>query len=150
MLDIDAFKRIVETVAFHQLVGITLEKANVSTGIAVLRLPYNPKLSLFPEIGAYHGGAIASLIDTAGSVICGLQAGRPAPTINFRVDFLKSPVKIDLLATGRLIRAGKSVSVADAEISDDHGAIYAIGRGTFSTAASVRAIQTAAEAAKQG
>ncbi len=68
---------------------------------------YDPKLSIFPDAGVYHGGVIASLIDVAGAVACGLPLGRPTPTANFRVDFLKSPAKIDLIATGRLVRSGR-------------------------------------------
>jgi uncharacterized protein (TIGR00369 family) len=149
MLDIDAFKRIVETVAFHQLIGLKLEKADAAAGTAVLRLPYDSKLSIFPELGIYHGGVIAALIDVAGVVACGLQTGRPTPTINFRVDFLKSPAKVDLIATGQLVRAGKCVAVADVEISDNAGEVYAVGRGTFSTSASFRAIRAGAESASQ-
>ncbi|MDT2019545.1 PaaI family thioesterase [Methylocella sp. CPCC 101449] len=149
MLDVEAFKRIVETAAFHQLIGLKLERADVEAGIAVLRQPYNPRLSIFPEAGVYHGGVIASLIDVAGAVACGLQVGRPTPTANFRVDFLKSPAKIDLLATGKVVRAGKSVSVADVEITDDKGEVYAVGRGTFSMSAVFKAIEGGGEHAKR-
>lgn len=147
MLDIDAFRRIVETAAFHQFIGLRLDRADEAAGVVVLRLPYDPRLSIFPDAGVYHGGVIAALIDVAGAVACGLKTGRPTPTANFRVDFLKSPAKIDLIATGRLVRAGKTLSVADIEISDDQGEVYAIGRGTFSTAASFKAINAGAESA---
>ena len=134
MLDIDAFRRIVEAAAFHRLIGLKLERIDVEAGVAVLRQPYDPKLSIFPDAGTYHGGVIAALVDIAGSVACGLRLGHPAPTANFRIDFLKSPAKTDLIATGRLVRSGKTLAVADAEIHDDGGNLYAIGRGTFSTA----------------
>lgn len=116
----------------------------------MLRLPYSPALSIFPDAGVYHGGVIAALIDVAGAVACGLKTGRPTPTANFRVDFLKSPAKIDLIATGRLVRAGKALSVADVEISDDKGEVYAVGRGTFSTTASFKAISAGAASALTG
>jgi uncharacterized protein (TIGR00369 family) len=143
-LDVAAFARIVESCAFHQLIGLTLERADPEAGVAVLRQPYDPKLSIFPEAGVYHGGVIAALIDVAGAVACGLQVGRPTPTVNFRVDFLKSPAKVDLIATGRLIRTGRNIAVADVEISDASGQVYAIGRGTFSTAAAFKAIEQGA------
>lgn len=149
MLDVEAFKRIIETAAFHQVIGVKLESADVEAGIAVLRLPYHPSLSIFPEAGVIHGGVIASLIDVAGAVACGLQVGRPTPTANFRVDFLKSPAKIDLIATGKVVRAGKSVSVADIEISDDKGEVYAVGRGTFSMSATFKAIADGGDHAKR-
>jgi uncharacterized protein (TIGR00369 family) len=148
MLDADAFRRIVESAAFHQLIGVRLEKADVAAGIAVLRLPYRPDLSIFPETGVYHGGVIGALVDVAGAVACGLPLGRPTPTANFRVDFLKSPAKIDLIATGRVVRSGNTVAVADIEITDDNGEVYAIGRGTFSTAAAFKALERGAERAK--
>ena len=144
MLDVDAFRRIVETAAFHQFIGLKLDRADDVAGLVVLRLPYSPALSV------YHGGVIAALIDVAGAVACGLKTGRPTPTANFRVDFLKSPAKIDLIATGRLVRAGKALSVADVEISDDKGEVYAVGRGTFSTTASFKAISAGAASALTG
>jgi uncharacterized protein (TIGR00369 family) len=149
MLDAEAFRRIVESAAFHQLIGLRLDKADAEAGIAVLRLPYRPELSIFPEAGVYHGGVIGALIDVAGAVACGLKLGRPTPTANFRVDFLKSPARIDLIATGRLVRSGKTLSVADVEITDDNGEVYAIGRGTFSTAAAFKAIEGGAESARR-
>jgi uncharacterized protein (TIGR00369 family) len=148
MFDAEAFKRIVESCAFHQLIGLRLERADAEAGVVVLRQPYDPKLSIFPDAGVVHGGVIAALIDVAGAVACGLPLGRPTPTANFRVDFLKSPQKCDLIATGRLVRSGKSIAIADVEISDDAGEIYAVGRGTFSTAAAFKAIAGGAETAR--
>jgi uncharacterized protein (TIGR00369 family) len=147
MLDVDAFRQLVEKSAFHQLISLKLEKADPKAGIVVLRQPYSPKLSIFPEAGVYHGGVIAALVDVAGSVACGLLVGRPAPTANFRVDFLKSPARIDLIATGRLVRAGSNLAVADVEIGDDQGNIYAVGRGAFSVKAAFKAIESGAETA---
>lgn len=69
------------------------------------------------------------------------------PTSNFRIDFLKTPVKVDLVATGKVVRSGRTVAVADVEISDEAGQVYAIGRGTFSTAAAFQAIAQGAESA---
>lgn len=77
MLDQAAFKRIVESSAFHKMLGLQLERFDSETGIAVLKLGYQPDLSIFPEPGAWHGGVIASLVDVAGAVACGLRIGRP-------------------------------------------------------------------------
>ncbi|MCG6203761.1 PaaI family thioesterase [Rhodopseudomonas sp. HC1] len=109
MTDIKSYRRVVDAAAFHRLVGITLERADLDGGIAVLRLCYQSALSIFPDSGNYHGGVIATLVDVAGSVVCGLAAGRPAPTANVRIDYLTSPVKTDLIATGRLVRAGDPI-----------------------------------------
>ncbi len=147
MLDISAFRRIVEASSYHRLIGLTLAEADADKGVAVLKLPYRPDLAIFAEAGGWHGGVMAALIDVAGAVACGLSLGRPTPTVNFRVDFLKSPVRVDLIATGQVVRSGKSIAVADVEISDESGEIYAVGRGTFSVAAASSAISRGAEAA---
>lgn len=147
MLDMSAFRRIVESSSYHRLIGLQLAEADAEKGVAVLKLPYRPDLAIFAEAGGWHGGVMAALIDVAGSVACGLSLGRPTPTVNFRVDFLRSPVRVDLTAMGRVVRSGKSIAVADVEIADETGEIYAVGRGTFSVAAAAGAIARGAEAA---
>lgn len=59
---------------------------------------------------------------------------------NIRVDFLRSATKVDLIATWRVVRSGKSIAVADVEISDTSGEIYAVGRATFSMSTVFRAV----------
>jgi acyl-coenzyme A thioesterase PaaI-like protein len=82
MLDLDAFKRIVETAAFHQLIGLKLEQADAATGIAVLRLPYDSMLSIFSEPGTYHGGVIAALTLQARWPAACRRDARPRPSIS--------------------------------------------------------------------
>ncbi len=147
MFDIATFRRIVDSSSYHQLIGLTLAEADAREGVAVLKLPYRPDLTIFAQAGGWHGGVMAALIDVAGAVACGLSLGRPTPTVNFRVDFLKSPVRVDLVATGRVVRSGKSIAVADVEIADEAGEVYAVGRGTFSVAAASSAISRGAETA---
>src|SRR3989337_807958 len=72
MLDVEAFKKIVESAAFHRLIGLKLESADAEAGVVVLRQAYDPKLSIFPDAGVYHGGVIASPIDVSRAVACGL------------------------------------------------------------------------------
>jgi uncharacterized protein (TIGR00369 family) len=147
MSDFATFRRIVESSSYHRLIGLTLAAADAEKGVAVVKLGYRPELAIFAEAGGWHGGVIAALIDVAGAAACGLSLGRPTPTVNFRVDYLKSPVRVDLIATGRVVRSGRSIAVADVEIADDAGEIYAVGRGTFSVAAAGAAIARGAEAA---
>lgn len=147
MSDIAAFRRIVESSSYHRLLGLTLAEADADKGIAVVKLAYRSDLAIFAEAGGWHGGVMAALIDVAGAAACGLSLGRPTPTVNFRVDYLKSPVRVDLIATGRVVQSGRSIAVADVEIADETGAIYAVGRGTFSVASASSAIARGAEAA---
>jgi len=59
--------------------------------------------------------------------------GRPLPSINFRVDYLRPAVDTALVSVARVRRAGKSVGVADVDVFDEKGTLLAIGRGTYST-----------------
>jgi uncharacterized protein (TIGR00369 family) len=83
--------------------------------------------------GGWHGGPIASVIDTVGIFALVSAVGRAGPTINFRVDYLKPAVN-DLTVVGKVRRAGRTVGVADIDVFDSAGGLVAVGRGTYSTA----------------
>ncbi|MGH8699678.1 MAG: PaaI family thioesterase [Burkholderiales bacterium] len=148
--DLERFRGIVASAEFHKFLALELVEGDADKGYVLLKLAYHPKYSIFPEPGTYHGGILASLIDVAGALACGLKAGRPAPTVNLRIDFLQPPAKVDLYASGDLRRFGRNLAVADVEIRDAEGNVYCIGRGTFSTAGAFKAIADGAPSAKEG
>jgi len=82
--------------------------------------------------GGWHGGPIASVIDTVGIFALSSVVGRAGPTINFRVDYLKPAAK-DLTVVGKVRRAGRTVGVSDVDVYDADGSLVAIGRATYST-----------------
>jgi uncharacterized protein (TIGR00369 family) len=89
---------------------------------------YNP-------MGGVHGGLAAILVDTAGgAAIQTVQPkGRVGTAVNLAVDYFR-PITRDsgpLLAEGKLVRAGGRIGVADAEVKDEHGTIYARGSVTY-------------------
>jgi uncharacterized protein (TIGR00369 family) len=86
-----------------------------------------------PGSGQWHGGPLAAIIDTVGDYALVMMLGRPLPTINFRVDYLKPAVKTALTVVGRVRRSGKSVGVVDVDVLDDAGSLVVIGRATYST-----------------
>lgn len=101
----------------------------------VVRAPLRPELERAAGTGQWHGGPIASLIDTAGDCAIIMALARPVPTINFRVDYLRPAVNTALIATATVRRLGRSIGTSDVDVHDEKGALIAIGRGTFSTAA---------------
>lgn len=130
------FRELSELVAraeFHKFLKLVPVSCDEAAGAVTFELPYDVAYSIFPSVGNYHGGVIASLIDVAGAMACSLVRGHPTPTINLRVDFMQTPRRIDLIATGKVCRIGRSVGVADVEIAGRDGTVYALGRGTFST-----------------
>lgn len=100
----------------------------------VVRAPLRPEFERVRGSGQWHGGPIASVIDTVGDYALVMLLGRPVPTINFRVDYLRPAVNTALIVTGRVRRRGRSVGVVDVEVANEAGALVAIGRAAYATA----------------
>ncbi len=96
-----------------------------------VRMPMNPSLERRAGTKQFHGGPIASLIDTVGDYAVGMMVGGGVPTINIRIDYLKPAVGDALTATARARRMGRSVAVADIDVFDEKNALVAVGRGTY-------------------
>ncbi|MGM4916482.1 hotdog fold thioesterase [Tardiphaga sp. 813_E8_N1_3] len=118
---------------FNLFLGLEVIKADPEKQEVTMRSPMRPEFERRPGSKQWHGGVIASVIDTVGDFAVGMMVGRGLPTVNFRVDYLKPAVDTDLVAVSRVRRAGKSVGVADVDVFDEKGALLAIGRGTYST-----------------
>jgi uncharacterized protein (TIGR00369 family) len=118
---------------FNLFLGLTVVTADPEKQEVTMRAPMRAEFERRPGSRQWHGGVIASVIDTAGDFAVGMMVGRGLPTVNFRVDYLKPAVDTALVAVSRVRRAGKSVGVADVDVFAEKGALLAIGRGTYST-----------------
>jgi len=118
---------------FNLFLGLTVVTADPIKQEVTMRTPMRPEFERRPGSKQWHGGVIASVIDTVGDFAVGMMVGRGLPTVNFRVDYLKPAVDTALIVVSRVRRAGKSVGVADVDVFDEKGALLAIGRGTYST-----------------
>jgi len=118
---------------FNLFLGLTVVTADPVKQEVTMRTPMRPEFERRPGSRQWHGGVIASVIDTVGDFAVGMMVGRGLPTVNFRVDYLKPAVDTALIVVSRVRRAGKSVGVADVDVFDEKGALLAIGRGTYST-----------------
>lgn len=102
-------------------------------GAVTARLPLRPELERRAGTGQWHGGPIASLIDIVGDLAVAAAVGGGVPTINLRTDFLKPAIGPILVARGIARRVGRTIAVADVDVTDAKGSLVAIGRGTYST-----------------
>jgi uncharacterized protein (TIGR00369 family) len=93
-------------------------------------MPFRPEFERGEGTGQFHGGPIASLIDTAGCMALVAVAGRDAGTVDFRTDYLR-PAAGELRAQARVRRAGRTMGVVDVDVLDASGRLVATGRGTF-------------------
>ncbi len=127
----DVLRIMEEMVPFNRLLGIRGE--SVAEGRCVLRLPVKGDLVGDPRRPAIHGGAISSLMDTAGGVAAWSALGddESVSTVDLSVDYLE-PASLDgdLRADAQLIRKGNRV--CHVRISVTQGAVLvAEGRAVY-------------------
>jgi uncharacterized protein (TIGR00369 family) len=84
--------------------------------------------------GVVHGGNIATLIDTATFWACFLPMDSDEDglaSVDLKLNYL-APARIEpLRCTGALIKAGKTLSYAEAEVRGDGGRLIAHGTSTL-------------------
>ena len=120
--------------AFIDFMGLVVVSADSAKQEVVMRAPMRPEFERGKNSGQWHGGPIAAVIDTVGDFALVMLLGRPLPTINFRVDYLRPAINTALVVTARVRRSGRSVGVVDIDVADEAGLLLAIGRATYSTA----------------
>jgi uncharacterized protein (TIGR00369 family) len=132
-LSAEDIQKMLDVSPFNLFLGLTVLNADPVKQEVTMRSAMRPEFERRPGSKQWHGGVIASVIDTAGDFAVGMMVGRGLPTVNFRVDYLKPAVDTALVAVSRVRRAGKSVGIADVDVFDEKGSLLAIGRGTYST-----------------
>lgn len=116
---------------FTRACGIRVVEAEPTVGRLTMVMPYAPALERVEGSGQLHGGAIATLIDTAACMVLTMQLPAPPPTANFRIDFLRAPSRQSLRAIASIRRDGRAVGVVDVELIDEGAELVALGRATF-------------------
>ena len=100
--------------AFMGTLGATLTK--VEPGAVEIRLAIRPEVT--QQHGFVHAGAVAAIGDSA----CGyaafslMPAGTGVLAVEFKINLLAPAVGETLIARGHVVRAGRTLSVCQAEI----------------------------------
>jgi uncharacterized protein (TIGR00369 family) len=121
---------------FIELLNLTVLAADPASQQLVVRAEMRPEFERGRGSGQWHGGPIAAIIDTVGDYALMMLLGRPLPTVNFRVDYLRPAIDTALIVTATVRRSGRMVGVVDIDVDDEAGRVLAIGRATYATAAS--------------
>ncbi len=110
---------------FPNLLGIEVEE--LRRDYARLRMPWRNDLN--QSGGLMHGGAIATLIDTAVVPAIGTAYAdnRPFSTIEMSVRYVQPVRKEDLVAEGWVVRRGKRVVFCEVDVSTASGVTVATG-----------------------
>ncbi|NLP40641.1 MAG: PaaI family thioesterase [Veillonellaceae bacterium] len=78
-----------------------------------------------------HGGALASLADTAMGIACA-TIGNKVVTLDMNMNFIKgAKPQMGLKGVGKVIHTGRTTMVAEADIIDEDGNLILKARGTF-------------------
>ena len=121
---------------FHQFLEMDLEGHDRAAGEVRFRVPFKVDYKRTPVAEGIHGGVIASVIDIAAAFALAVAANKTGfPTIDLRIDYLRMAGDGDLTVTARSLKAGRTIGVADVEVTDARGRLCAVGRGTYATAA---------------
>lgn len=110
---------------FPNLLGIEVDE--LRRDYARLRMPWRNDLN--QSGGLMHGGAIATLIDTAVVPAIGTAYpdDRPYSTIEMSVRYTQPVRKEDLVAEGWVLRRGKRVVFCEVEVRTASGVTVATG-----------------------
>jgi uncharacterized protein (TIGR00369 family) len=118
--------------AFRELLGI--EVVSAEKGMARLMLQAEER-HLNPG-GTVHGGAIATLLDTAmGTAVATTTGGGEIPvTVEMKVNYLEPGQQGMLAATARIHKRGRRFTVLEADVvQEESGEVIAYATGTFTT-----------------
>ena len=116
---------------FAAHLGLRLER--LEDDRAVLVMPFRPELVTVGDV--VHGGAIATLADTA--VMAAAWADDAVPealagaTVSLTVSFVSAARACDLTAEGHVVRRGRSLSFCGVTVTDPDGAVVATAMGTY-------------------
>jgi uncharacterized protein (TIGR00369 family) len=119
---------------FIELLNLTVLDADPAGQRLVVRAAMRPEFERGRGSGQWHGGPIAAIIDTVGDFALVMMLGRPLPTVNFRVDYLRPAIDTALIVSATVRRSGRLVGVVDIDVADEAGRLLAIGRATYATA----------------
>lgn len=107
-----------------RLVSIDLDRAEVALQVRQQHMQ---------PFGIAHGGVVAALIDTATFWSAFLRLPEDAGLVNIdlKLNYLRQIQDGSLIARGRCIKAGRTLSYAEASLVDAEGELYAHGTSTL-------------------
>ena len=115
--------QLAEQSPYYRHLGITIVEA--TEGYAKLRLDFQGCLT--HPFGYVHGGAIASLADSAGinAVLTILTDKQKALTLEMKINYLLPVKDTAIVAEARIVHRGKKFALADVDVKNSDGRLVA-------------------------
>jgi uncharacterized protein (TIGR00369 family) len=103
-----------------------------------LRLPFRPDLT--NDGTYYHGGVVASVVDTAGAAAAwsnhDFEKGTGASTVALSIQYVGACKQSDLVCHARAVRRGKELTFTEITATDADGRVVAHALQTYRIVAS--------------
>lgn len=127
---IEKAREVFADVPYLKLLG--MELVEMKAGEATVRLPMRDELR--QPHGLLHGGATASVIDTAMAfaVVSVLQSGEKASTVDLTVHYLRPVMEDAIVCRAKVVRAGRRLLTVSAEAENVEGKLIATALSTYS------------------
>ena len=118
-----------DDVPFAKLLGIELESQE--PGVAVLSMKLRDEL--MRNGGIAHGGAVATLLDSAMAfaILPLLAENEHSMTVDLTIHYLRPVSEGSARAIARVVRAGKRVITVSAELFDSNEKLAATAISTY-------------------
>jgi uncharacterized protein (TIGR00369 family) len=122
-------QKAVASVPYAQLLGIELDE--ISLGAATLGLAVRKELK--QNHGVMHGGAIASLIDTAMAfaIISLLAPQEKVTTVDLTISYLRPVTVGRMTASAKVVRSGRRLFVVSADVFSEDGKLASTALSTY-------------------
>jgi uncharacterized protein (TIGR00369 family) len=102
-----------------------LELGDITEGRVSVHLRVRDEL--LQNLGVVHGGAVASLIDTASAfaVLSQIEVHERVTTTDLTIHYLRPTTSGRLTAAARVVRGGRRLFVLAVEVTDEHEKLIA-------------------------
>ena len=126
-----SIKDLMPTTPYIKMLGVVFDRYEPDD--VVLRLPFRADLT--NDGTYYHGGVIASVIDTAGAAAVwsnhDFNKGARASTVQISINYVGGARKSDLVCHARCVKRAKELSFAEITATDADGKIVAQAIQTY-------------------
>jgi uncharacterized protein (TIGR00369 family) len=122
-------QKALDSVPYAHLLGIELDSINPGTATVGLEI----RKELTQNHAVVHGGAIASLIDTAMAfaIMSVLAPKEKVTTVDLTISYLRPLTKGRVTAVAKVVKDGRRLSVVSADLFDDAGNLASTALSTY-------------------
>jgi len=127
----DAVPKMFVSTPFIKGLGMVIER--YAADDVSIRLPFRADLT--NDGVYYHGGVVASVIDTAGALAAwsnhDFDKGMRASTVSLSIQYVGACKKSDLVCHGTTVRRGKELTFTEITATDADGTVVAHAVQTY-------------------